>query len=98
VNVAVFSVALPDYGMDHEPDFSALGHKLDALIVRCFPGRRLAVRGLSLSDHPGVSVLELTQIVARLGTNRYNPTRQTVLEDFYAPYENATYFYYLNIW
>jgi hypothetical protein len=87
MKVAVYSIALPDYRVDHEPDFLALGRVLDAQIIRFFPRRRLAVRGLSLTDHPGKSALELIEIVASLGTDRYDPTRQVVLEDFYAPYE-----------
>jgi hypothetical protein len=86
MTVALYSVTLPDYRVNTEPDFFALGRTLDALIVRHFPRRRLAIRGLSLVDHPGTSTLELMEIIARLGTDRYDPTRQAVLESFYAPY------------
>jgi hypothetical protein len=86
MSVRVFPVVLHGYRLDGAPDFLILGRTLDALLIRHFPNGRLAVRGISAVDHPGKSPADLIGIVQQLGTDRYDPMRQGVLETFYAPY------------
>jgi hypothetical protein len=41
---------------------------------------------LSIYDHPGKSCGELARIIVSTGTDRYDPRRRPVLDDFYAPW------------
>ena len=47
----------------------------------------LALRGISLQDHPGLELGALVAKILELGTDKYDPSRQGVLHDFYAPYQ-----------
>lgn len=85
--VPLYTIALPEYTVDLEPDYLSIGKKLDRLIETHFPNSRIAIRGISLTDHPSLSVGEFMAIVLRTGTDKYDPSRQGVLHEFYAPYE-----------
>jgi hypothetical protein len=82
----VYAVALPEYRVKQAPDEAHLGATLDAVICTRFPDRRLAVRGIGLADHPGHTANTLVATIRALGTDRYDPTRRGVHDDFYAGY------------
>ena len=76
--VPVYTLSLPEYTLDPEPDFGAVGRKIDALLEARFRGRRTAVRAISLTDHPGRSLDDLVATILELGTDRYDPRRAGV--------------------
>ena len=83
--VPVYSPALPNYVRGLEPDFLAVGRKLDATIEAHFQGA-IAIRGISVVDHPGHSLDDLVAIIQELGTDRYDPQRKAVQHELYDPY------------
>ncbi|MDX1440479.1 MAG: hypothetical protein R3284_11310 [Rubricoccaceae bacterium] len=85
MNTPVYSIAVPEYTISAEPDSAVIGAKLDAFIERHFPGRRLALRGVFLGDHPAVSREELTARILELGTDRYDPDRKGIHHETYDP-------------
>lgn len=80
--VPVYTIALPEYTIEQEPDWLPIGRKLDQLIETHFQGKRLAIRGIGLVDHPGWSLYDLISTILALGTDRYDPTRRAVHGDF----------------
>lgn len=76
----VFTVKIPEYNLEQSPDFSKIGAKLDNILKENFPGKWLAVRGVSLQDHPGRSLAWLVEKIKEIGTDRYDPKRKGVLE------------------
>jgi hypothetical protein len=68
-------VDLPEYRIDAEPDYRAIGKKVDAEIKKHFMGRTVVVRGIGSSEHAGKSVDELAEVIQNLGTDRYDPAR-----------------------
>ena len=68
--VPVYTISLDEYRAQQEPDYEAVGCKLDALIQKHFPGQRITIRGISLMDHPGRSRDDLVSTIKRLGTAR----------------------------
>jgi hypothetical protein len=77
-SVTVLEIALPEYTLEQEPDYDAIGMKLDRLIEAHFSGQRVAIRGISLFDHPGRTLDDLVATIIALGTDRYDPTRKGV--------------------
>jgi hypothetical protein len=75
----VYTISLPEYTVDHEPDYGVVGGKLDKVIETHFHGKRIAIRGISLVDHPGRTLDDLVGIILALGTDRYDPDREGVL-------------------
>ncbi|TAH32892.1 hypothetical protein EYC59_05710 [Candidatus Saccharibacteria bacterium] len=71
----VFEVGVPEYTVDAEPDFMAVGKKVDDVLRQHFMGQTVVVRGVSSSAHPNLSVDELIETIQRLGTDRYDPER-----------------------
>lgn len=70
-----------------EPGFAAAGGVVDAAIVKLVPADAVvAVRALSIYDHPSMSCLQLADTILGTGTDRYDPTRRVVLADFYDPW------------
>ncbi len=54
-SIPVYSISLPEYRIEPETDWLAVGRKLDRLIETNFPERKLAIRCIGLVDHPGLS-------------------------------------------
>ena len=80
--IPVYTIALPEYTIEQEPDWLPIGRKLDQLIESHLPGKRLAIRGIGLVDHPGWSLDDLVSTILKLGTDRYDPKREAVHGDF----------------
>ncbi len=74
-SVPVYTIALPEYKIEPDTDWPAVGRKLDNLLMTHFQGRRLAIRSIGLVDHPGLSLDDLVSTILQLGTDRYDPQR-----------------------
>jgi hypothetical protein len=74
--VPVFTVRLPEYQVDPEPDHGAIGKVVDDEIRRHFLGRTVVARALLVKDHPGKTVDDLVEIIKQHGTDRYDPDRE----------------------
>jgi hypothetical protein len=79
----VYSINIPEYRLDQKPDYQMVGRKMDEAIQQYFSDREIALRCLSLADHPGQTMDSLVETIQRLGTDRYDPDRKGVLHDFY---------------
>lgn len=80
--IPVYAISLPEYTVAQQPDCQAIGSKLDRVVETNFPGRRIALRSISLIDHPGQSLEDLVSIIVTLGTDRYDPHRKGPFHDF----------------
>lgn len=69
-------VSLPHYTVDKVPDHKALGNIVDVVIKDNFMGQSILVRGIASSVHPGKTVDEMIDTIARTGTDRYDSTRK----------------------
>jgi len=74
----IFTVKIPEYNSDQSPNFSKIGTKLDNILKENFLDKWLAVRGVSLQDHPGRSLAWLVEKIKEVGTDRYDPQRKGV--------------------
>jgi hypothetical protein len=81
--VPVYEISLPEYTVEDEPDFLAIGARLDPLIEAYFPDRWIAIRGIGLIDHPGWSLDDLVATIRELGTDKYDPERKGVHDDYH---------------
>ena len=54
--IPLYSVSIPEYTAEEEPDYAAVGRQLDRVIEAHFPDRKLVIRAISLIDHPGWSL------------------------------------------
>lgn len=72
------SVRIPSYTHEQEIDFKDIGAILDQLFVVEFPNQWLAVRGISIDDHPDRNPVWLMDTIQANGTDRYDPNRQGV--------------------
>ena len=82
----VHTLELGAYSPDEDFDRQA-GAIVDAAVAALLPPHeRGAVRALSIYDHPGKTCGELARIIASTGTDRYDPRRRPVLDDFYGPW------------
>lgn len=83
-------LSLPAYDVVEPPDCEAVGAALDRAICDTFGQdgeRAVGIRGISLADHPGHTHGSLCTVIAASGTDRYDPTRTSVLHRAYDPYE-----------
>lgn len=81
MSIPIHSIALPEYALDPEPYFYAVGTKLDTFIKENFPNQWIAVRAISLQDHPNQTMDDLVNKIIKLGTDRYDPARKGVHHD-----------------
>jgi hypothetical protein len=87
VPLTVATISLPTYTVSETPDVEAVGAALDAVICENLgqdEEREVAVRSISLIDHPGHTHDSLAEIAT--GTDRYDPERNGPLHQAYDPY------------
>lgn len=71
--IPVYTVSLPDYQVQNEPNHAAIGKQVDDVLRQHFLGQTVVVRGISLSAHPNLSTNELIVKINQHGTDRYDP-------------------------
>jgi hypothetical protein len=87
--VTVATIALPTYTVTEPPDVEAVGAALDEVICRHFgldQERDVAIRSVSLIDHPTHTHDSLAEVILTTGTDRYDPERKGSLHRTYDPY------------
>jgi hypothetical protein len=77
---------LPEYRIEAQPDYVALGQKIDQALEENFEGDFLD-RALSTYDHPQHTVDQLAEIILRTGTDKYDPERKGVAHEEFEPYQ-----------
>lgn len=77
----LYRISIPEYNLEEGQDFGAVGKKLDNIIKEHYPDQWVAVRGISLKDHPDKSADWLVQTIQEYGTDRYDPERKGVHND-----------------
>jgi hypothetical protein len=76
IGILVHTIDLPQYQVDSEPHYRAIGRIFDDELKNYFLGQSLVIRGIASSEHPGKTVDELIEIIKNTGTDRYNPERK----------------------
>lgn len=74
----VYILTLPNHKPGQAPDHQDVGQKLDDLLKQHFFGKKVVIRCIGSQDHPGLSLDELTNLVVKTGTDKYDPNRMGV--------------------
>jgi len=82
----VIALSLPEYTIDKKPDYATLGSRIDRVIEENFNGKEVAIRALSIADHPNYNLDELVQVILGGGTDKYDPVRKGVAHEEFEPY------------
>ncbi|MDE1836893.1 MAG: dephospho-CoA kinase [Euryarchaeota archaeon] len=85
--VRIAQVAVPDYTVAREPDYHAIGVKVDQAVEAEFPDGTYVVRAIGLDDHPGLHHDDLIAIILDRGTDKYDPSRKGVAHDDFKDYD-----------
>jgi len=83
----IVSVSIPEYSVGSQPNYNTIGAKIDNVLEVNFEGEYLE-RALSLTDHPKYNLEQLTEIIIRTGTDKYDPNRKGVAYEEFEPYEH----------
>jgi len=86
MNPRLIDIPLPEYGITTPPDFTAIGAKIDKALEDNFRGKEVAIRAISLAEHPGKTLDGLAGLIAEKGTDRYDPKRRPADDELFAPY------------
>lgn len=60
----------------------SLGNAVDKIIEQNFRGKDVAIRAISLADHPGKSLEEMIALIRETGTDKYDPDRKSFWQEF----------------
>lgn len=71
----VLEITIPDYKPGNAPDHVAVGKRLDGLLRKNFLGKKVVIRCIGSQDHPNLSLDELTDILVKTGTDKYDAKR-----------------------
>ncbi len=75
-NIPTYTIHLPEYTVDKEPDHDAVGAKVDNLIKQHWLGDYISVRCISSQEHIGKTTDEMIEIIKQLGHDHYNADRK----------------------
>ncbi len=70
--IPIYSIKISEYNVESKPNHIEIGAKIDKLIKKYFFEKKVAIRGISLSDHKGKNSSDLIRIIKKLGHDRYN--------------------------
>lgn len=76
MSTAIYRLNVPEYKVTSEPNHKQVGKKVDDLIRQHFMGQTVVIRGVSSSAHPSMTQADFIDTIKRLGTDRYDPSRQ----------------------
>lgn len=82
----IISISIPEYKISSMPNFEFIGKQIDNALTDNFDGN-LLLRVLSIYDHPKKTIDELSDIILKLGTDKYNPDRKGVSHLEFEPYK-----------
>lgn len=78
MNMEIVSISLPEYSIDTKPNYRSIGAKIDKTLEKYFNGKDVAIRALSLTDHPQLALDEFVKVILENGTDKYDPDRKGV--------------------
>lgn len=82
----IISVSIPEYMIESQPDYQAVGSQIDKAVQENFEGTFL-VRELSIADHPQLTLDQFADIIVKTGTDKYDPDRKGVANEEFEPYK-----------
>ncbi|MBT6147195.1 MAG: hypothetical protein HOH74_17295 [Gemmatimonadetes bacterium] len=88
MNEKCFSISLPEYDLETELDYNALGEKVDPFLCSCFGDGRYVLRSIASSDHADKTMDELVGVILALGTDKYDPARMEVAHKSFRGYNH----------
>ncbi len=71
----ILTVLIPGHRPGQRPDHDAVGKRLDNLLQKHFLDEDVVIRCVGSQDHPNLSLNELTDIVVKTGTDKYDAKR-----------------------
>lgn len=83
----IISLPLPDYNIESQPDYKTVGEKIDNVLAENFNGKGVAIRALSLTDHPKLTLDEFSDLIIQTGTDKYDKERTGVDHEAFVPYQ-----------
>jgi hypothetical protein len=83
----IVEVRVPEYFVGQEPDYLAVGNKVDRVIEANFPDGKYILRAIGLDDHPGLTLEELVRVIRSTGTDKHDPDRRAVGHDEFSGYD-----------
>lgn len=80
---SLIEITIPTHTPSKAPDHETVGEKLDSLLKQHFMDKKVVIRCIGSQVHPNFSLDELTDIVMKTGTDKYDPARMGIgYEDF----------------
>ena len=83
----IVEVSLPEYNIKKKPDYLKLGKKVDSVIEKSFPDGKYILRAIGSSDHQGISLHGLVNIILKKGTDKYDPKRKDVCYEEFCEFD-----------
>lgn len=74
--IPVYTINLPEYQVNKEPNHDKIGRKVDDFIKKHFMGKHVAIRCLGSREHPRKTLTQLIDIIKKKGYDRYHPRRK----------------------
>jgi hypothetical protein len=70
----LIEIDTPEYTVDKEPDYKAIGRRIDEEIKKHFAGKEILLRGVGSRQHKNMAANDLVDVIKETGTDRYDPT------------------------
>lgn len=74
----IISAFFPEYNLDSQPNFLEIGTAIEEILQKDFSDRWIAIRAISLKDHPELNREQLIEKIKKCGTDRYDSSRKGV--------------------
>lgn len=87
MSVNIISIRVPEYSIKSQPDYIAIGNKVDKVILENFSNGLYLLRAIGKDDHSNVTLDQLVSIILKEGTDKYDLTRKSVSHEYFSAYD-----------
>jgi len=74
----IIAASFPEYNLESQPNFLKIGSEIEKILQIHFLDQWIAIRAISLKDHPELDRNQLIEKIKKFGTDRYDQNRKGV--------------------
>lgn len=85
--IKVLEITFPEYKIDNKIEYDKFGEKIDKLVEENLEDGRYVERSIGLIDHPNKTIDEVTNLILKCGTDKYDKNRESIFDEEFSCYE-----------
>ncbi len=83
----VIEISISEYNVKRKPNYLRIGKKVDKILQKNFPNGRYILRAVGSSEHPKLSVHQVSNLILKHGTDKYDSKKKSFCHEEFSGYD-----------